>query len=250
MMSRGSPRTKDGCFTCRVRRKACKQYAGHDTLSCEECFNLRLQCMKSYGQSRPSWLAEKDYRKEIVVKAIAEWTRDPRNKSGDQFLNLERFEFAPPPPTEPVASKAIPNLEQFQHPHAAYSRNKHMHFEPHLPAIGRGQSSDPYPGYGTPLVNGGAAGPFTVLTGTGNYQHIASLVHPTTVDCTEEVARLQDGQPQPTRGPNGPLLLDNGSWGELPDFYPAHLQGPNYRQEAYGQQYYLPRTQPEYFYIQ
>ncbi|KAF8324360.1 uncharacterized protein EI90DRAFT_3075990 [Cantharellus anzutake] len=85
-----SARTKDGCFTCRVRRK-------RFWVPCEECFNLRLQCLKSHGQARPAWLTEKDYRKCMVVNAIAQWNSDPRNKLGDKILNLKQFEFAPPP---------------------------------------------------------------------------------------------------------------------------------------------------------
>ncbi|KAF8315039.1 hypothetical protein DL93DRAFT_966191 [Clavulina sp. PMI_390] len=58
-------RERNGCFTCRVRRKACSNpRRSHSTpeqypsVSCDDCQRYGIQCL-GYGFNRPEWLLEK-----------------------------------------------------------------------------------------------------------------------------------------------------------------------------------------------
>ncbi|KAG8678679.1 hypothetical protein FRC08_017585, partial [Ceratobasidium sp. 394] len=46
-------RSKEGCLTCRIRRKKCDQ--GKHEHSCESCRRLHIECL-GYSRNRPEWL--------------------------------------------------------------------------------------------------------------------------------------------------------------------------------------------------
>ncbi|KAF8605181.1 hypothetical protein BDV93DRAFT_439650 [Ceratobasidium sp. AG-I] len=46
-------RSKEGCLTCRIRRKKCDQ--GKHSDSCESCRRLHIECL-GYSRNRPEWL--------------------------------------------------------------------------------------------------------------------------------------------------------------------------------------------------
>lgn len=84
-------RAKEGCFTCRIRRKGCTRSNKKRGEPCDDCSRLCIECLESTEESRPNWLREKDYRRRAALDAIATWNSYPRNKKGGNVLPLKRF---------------------------------------------------------------------------------------------------------------------------------------------------------------
>ncbi|QRW04803.1 Fungal specific transcription factor domain [Ceratobasidium sp. AG-Ba] len=64
-------RSKEGCLTCRIRRKKCDQ--GKHEHSCESCRRLHIECL-GYSRNRPEWLkgAKVDIFKRMIKRFLAE----------------------------------------------------------------------------------------------------------------------------------------------------------------------------------
>lgn len=82
--SHGSPerktkgiRSKEGCLTCRIRRKKCDQ--GKHADSCESCRRLHIECL-GYSRNRPEWL--KGVKVEEFKRTIKRFLAENSPKSG------------------------------------------------------------------------------------------------------------------------------------------------------------------------
>ncbi|CAE6480756.1 unnamed protein product [Rhizoctonia solani] len=70
-------RSKEGCLTCRIRRKKCDQ--GKQADSCESCRRLHIECL-GYSRNRPEWL--KGVKVEEFKRTIKRFLAENSPKSG------------------------------------------------------------------------------------------------------------------------------------------------------------------------
>ncbi|CAE6369933.1 unnamed protein product [Rhizoctonia solani] len=70
-------RSKEGCLTCRIRRKKCDQ--GKHADSCESCRRLHIECL-GYSRCRPEWL--KGAKVEEFKRTIKRFLAENSPKSG------------------------------------------------------------------------------------------------------------------------------------------------------------------------
>ncbi|CEL57368.1 hypothetical protein RSOLAG1IB_02107 [Rhizoctonia solani AG-1 IB] len=70
-------RSKEGCLTCRIRRKKCDQ--GKHADSCESCRRLHIECL-GYSRNRPEWL--KGVKVEEFKRTIKRFLAENSPKSG------------------------------------------------------------------------------------------------------------------------------------------------------------------------
>ncbi|KAG8768014.1 hypothetical protein FRC12_005879, partial [Ceratobasidium sp. 428] len=70
-------RSKEGCLTCRIRRKKCDQ--GKHEHSCESCRRLHIECL-GYSRNRPEWL--KGAKVEVFKRMIKRFLAENSPKSG------------------------------------------------------------------------------------------------------------------------------------------------------------------------
>ncbi|KAG8823011.1 hypothetical protein FRC17_009427 [Serendipita sp. 399] len=68
--SAAPPRSKAGCWTCRIRRKRCDELQ-NDAGSCQACVRLGIECL-GWGSRRPDWCRDKqalaDYKLRLKKK--------------------------------------------------------------------------------------------------------------------------------------------------------------------------------------
>ncbi|OAA62897.1 Zn(2)-C6 fungal-type DNA-binding domain protein [Niveomyces insectorum RCEF 264] len=86
------PRSSDGCWTCRLRRKRCSETRP----VCDECAMLEIMCY--YSDKKPSWMDNGDRQKAMAnrlkaeVKNRALWRREKRSlqmiETGTAAINL------------------------------------------------------------------------------------------------------------------------------------------------------------------
>lgn len=99
-------RSKDGCLTCRIRRKKCDASRDHDN-GCETCARLHIECL-GYSTKRPEWL--KGDHVNDFKRRIKHFLADHNAKSSSRvqegaFLNLSDLR-EPPAPREQQDSSA------------------------------------------------------------------------------------------------------------------------------------------------
>ncbi|KAL8297550.1 hypothetical protein RB597_006577 [Gaeumannomyces tritici] len=81
-MLSSKPRSSDGCWTCRLRRKKCDE----ERPACAACLSLEIECL--YSDAKPEWMDGADLqrdRAEAVKKLIkrkAAWRRERRHLQG------------------------------------------------------------------------------------------------------------------------------------------------------------------------
>ncbi|KAG8678395.1 hypothetical protein FRC09_019871, partial [Ceratobasidium sp. 395] len=69
-----STRTKNGCWSCRVRRKKCDESSANHKGVCKQCARLEIECL-GWGAKRPEWMRDKDKVaawKANVTKSLTE----------------------------------------------------------------------------------------------------------------------------------------------------------------------------------
>ncbi|KAF8666661.1 Fungal specific transcription factor domain [Rhizoctonia solani] len=94
-------RTKQGCLTCRIRRKKCdesREFGG----GCETCSRLHIECL-GYSNKRPEWLkgARVDEYKRQIKHFLADNGARSSTRSPDQaFLGLQHLKESPGSPRE------------------------------------------------------------------------------------------------------------------------------------------------------
>ncbi|KZP31796.1 hypothetical protein FIBSPDRAFT_775867 [Athelia psychrophila] len=59
--------SKDGCWTCRLRRKKCDGNRAEDSGACETCRRLQIECL-GWGSKRPEWMKDKKAQDEYKAK--------------------------------------------------------------------------------------------------------------------------------------------------------------------------------------
>lgn len=99
-------RSKDGCLTCRIRRKKCDGARDHDG-GCDTCARLHIECL-GYSTKRPEWL--KGEHVNAFKRKIKHFLADHNAKSSSRvqegaFLNLSDLR-TPPAPREQHDSSA------------------------------------------------------------------------------------------------------------------------------------------------
>ncbi|QRW17766.1 Fungal Zn(2)-Cys(6) binuclear cluster domain [Rhizoctonia solani] len=94
-------RTKQGCLTCRIRRKKCdesREFGG----GCETCSRLHIECL-GYSNKRPEWLkgARVDEYKRQIKHFLADNGARSSTRSPDQaFLGLQHLKESSGSPRE------------------------------------------------------------------------------------------------------------------------------------------------------
>lgn len=68
-------RSRNGCWTCRLRRKRCTQEKPH----CFECFRLNLKC-DGYSETKPDFMTNKSIAKRKMSKIKKITTKKPKSK--------------------------------------------------------------------------------------------------------------------------------------------------------------------------
>ncbi|CAG8726448.1 14640_t:CDS:2, partial [Acaulospora colombiana] len=63
--SASAPRSKAGCWTCRIRQGCDEQQ--DDNGSCQACVRLDIECL-GWGQRRPDWCRDKDKLTEYKLR--------------------------------------------------------------------------------------------------------------------------------------------------------------------------------------
>ncbi|QRV90024.1 Fungal specific transcription factor domain [Ceratobasidium sp. AG-Ba] len=69
-----STRTKNGCWSCRVRRKKCDEGSANRQGVCKQCARLEIECL-GWGAKRPDWMRDKEKVaawKANVTKSLTE----------------------------------------------------------------------------------------------------------------------------------------------------------------------------------
>ncbi|KAF8330810.1 uncharacterized protein EI90DRAFT_1098441 [Cantharellus anzutake] len=99
-------RTRDGCLTCRLRRKVrrtpregtwinfslkqrCTSPGATPSDACADCKERRLECL-GYSERRPEWMKDED-TVEACKKAMTDHINDLRQGLTDGSLSLEEF---------------------------------------------------------------------------------------------------------------------------------------------------------------
>ncbi|KAH8831688.1 fungal-specific transcription factor domain-containing protein [Flagelloscypha sp. PMI_526] len=83
--NKSGPRTKDGCWTCRLRGKACDLRKHATSNSCKTCIRLGIECM-GWGTKLPLWLTA---NKKEIKNAIKAFTRKKNSRSTKSSSNTE-----------------------------------------------------------------------------------------------------------------------------------------------------------------
>ncbi|KAF8606510.1 hypothetical protein BDV93DRAFT_553680 [Ceratobasidium sp. AG-I] len=99
-------RSKDGCLTCRIRRKKCDGSRDHAD-GCETCARLHIECL-GYSTKRPEWLKGEqvnDYKRRIKHFLADHNAKSSSRVQEGAFLKLADLR-APPTPGERHDSSA------------------------------------------------------------------------------------------------------------------------------------------------
>ncbi|CEL55261.1 hypothetical protein RSOLAG1IB_01270 [Rhizoctonia solani AG-1 IB] len=94
-------RTKQGCLTCRIRRKKCDESRDFEG-GCETCSRLHIECL-GYSNKRPDWLKgpRVDDFKRLIKHFLADNGARSSTRSPDQaFLELHHLADPPTPPRQ------------------------------------------------------------------------------------------------------------------------------------------------------
>jgi hypothetical protein len=99
----GILRSKQGCWTCRLRRKKCDEK--HPV--CSTCESLVITCY-GYGEQKPDWM-DSGEREKAMVNSIKKIVKKTSRHKGRLGISMIRFQRRREPPTDggavPIAPK-------------------------------------------------------------------------------------------------------------------------------------------------